>query len=268
MKTTAKRPYLRRDFRVFFTVIFSVVVVFVLFFRDFRIPMEIRDEIIASVPPVSVLPPQLVVSASHDQSAGPPGIIQLRDPALLSMPGPLTYRGDRERKGVTLRAFSVVGEGLKYRPYAELKTTEELLMVPDNAALLAGDYLQYRTGNETARERSTPALRQADAKVQVEIGGALKNRGFLKEPVFRTPNSTAPLTPSVLKIGVLPVGKILFALLEKSSGSPEADSLALIRINNSALTAVPEGEGGEVVWGTVSVHWTYPEGKSADGATN
>jgi TonB family protein len=85
--------------------------------------------------------------------------------------------------------------------------------------------------------------------------GALENRSVASVPSLPTINSSAPLAPTQIRVGVNPDGLVLYALLDRSSGDDGVDTQALDIARQFRFEAEHVSSTPPLTWGILRFLW-------------
>jgi hypothetical protein len=80
----------------------------------------------------------------------------------------------------------------------------------------------------------------------------LKERALQHDLVFSFPyRASAPAEPATVLLGVSDTGQVRFSLLQKSSGDPHLDEVALAYLSGASFTPV----ASPMTWGFATISW-------------
>lgn len=110
---------------------------------------------------------------------------------------------------------------------------------------------------------AAPAVRSPTV---VRFAGSLAARPLVRNPPLKAPRmATAPISPTVLLVGVNDQGEIRFPVLQQSSGDPKLDELAVDHLRRLAFAPA----GALMTWAHVTFAWgadVYANAGGGEGA--
>jgi hypothetical protein len=178
--------------------------------------------------------------------------IEAEDPALISSDNavlPPSLAEARYRPSFAAPRTAPVG------PPAE--KPEEILFPP------AADRLVV---TETTADSLAPAAIVSSPTV-IRFAGALASRPLASNPPLAAPRMVAaPVSPTVLLVGVNAEGQIRFPLVQQSSGDPKLDEFAAGHLGRLAFAKAD----APMTWAHVTFAWgaeVYSHGGDAEGAS-
>jgi|GEM_PF-2074190 len=267
------KRYLQADLKVFliiFAVVFSIHFLLVKFWHGGRIKNEeeffrVPDITMMTIPRVQVVPRD----GGHDL----PDKLELREPMFLFRPHRWSYT-DRSAEVINLDIASVVKEKEFWVASDMGKTTEDPADFTGAIHEMVPHYLKYKPSTSFVQNREglTPIVAVAPTAVEADFSlqkSILRGRKWKDKPVIANPeNLTGVLNPGIVKIAVTLSGRIDFVLMERSSGSVEADMEVIRALQKASLQPVDSALNATLVWSEVEVKWAAkPEGTSKKGAT-
>ena len=164
--------------------------------------------------------------------------IEAEDPALIANDNPVVPPGLAE---------------VRYHPSFATPRTAPLGApeVPAQAVRFprAADRLSATDSSTSTPE--LPVVAQAE-KTSIDYSGTLTGRAPTQTPLLVFDYRTgAPAEPTTLLLGVNDQGEVRFSVLERSSGDPKLDDLALAQLRHIAFAPAP----ASMTWGFATVSW-------------
>ncbi len=256
MISPALKKYLQADFRLFLLVFVAVLIVHLFLLKMGRGGRIENKEEFPAVPDIALL----TLPRSSPQNA--PGGVELRDPSFLFRPHAWSFT-DKSAEEITLGMASVVQETGFSNGQEESGVFPQQQNFDGDTRQMAQEYMRYRVLSPQEHEMEPPDRGAVDPMIPqgIDVNFSLeksifKGRNWRNPPVILNQGNLAGvLNTALVKIAVTPAGRIDFVLLEKSSGSVEADKEIINALQKATLQPVDSMLNTALVWAEVEVKW-------------
>ena len=99
----------------------------------------------------------------------------------------------------------------------------------------------------------------------LRVLSALEDRGVTYTPPLPIINSSGPVRPTQVRVGVGADGLVLYALLDRSCGDEAVDSQALALVRQIRFEAERDSSSTSVAWGVLRFLWATQGATSTNG---
>ena len=101
----------------------------------------------------------------------------------------------------------------------------------------------------------------------LRVLSALEDRGVTYTPPLPIINSSGPIRPTQVRVGVGPDGLVLYALLDRSCGDEAVDAEALALARQLRFEAEHDSSATPLAWGVLRFLWATQAGTGTNGVS-
>jgi len=259
------------DKGLFLTIILTVLAAHFTYFLFAKVtPQNPPKRNIPRIPPVSLTKtPSVSLNFELNHLENDSVMLILNDPSLLSLSSPFSFTSEKKRAPIELTPSVPPELTPGFTDQNNMATP--FLKSPDQPEIavdaLIDRYLHDSPPDSERGPESTPKPIPSQ-EVMITLTDDLKAFQALGVPLLKTPQTQSALNPSIFKVGITPEGEVRFLLLEKTSGSTDADLSASTSLKSWRLKAVTDSRN--ILWGKIVVHWTFysPDNKNPEKKLN
>jgi len=190
-------------------------------------------------------------------------VADLFDPSLMTLPSAHGFSRGMWRQKIEAQQRDL---GWNEQPaFLAVQPTEtpSSLLEPtpvDTAVLSAAEKTSALSEESNDNEAVEPPMSINQSVLRVI--SALEDRGITYAPPLPIINSSGPIRPTQVRVGVGVDGLVLYELLDHSSGDETVDAQALVLARQIRFEAGHDGNGSSLAWSVLRFLW------AAQGATS
>jgi len=188
------------------------------------------------------------------------------DPSLMTLPSAHGFSRGMWRRKIEARQRDLGWDGqpafLADRPMEAMRSLLEPTPV-DAAVLSAAEKTPALSeeSNDTEPIESPVSVNQS----VVRVLSALEDRGVTFTPPLPVINSSGPIRPTQVRVGVGADGLILYALVDRSCGDEAVDAQALVLARQVRFEAERDSSATSLAWGVLRFLWATQATTSTNG---